>query len=82
VVDLNSTEIGWRKSQASGLNGCVEIGRQGDCVFVRDSKHPGQAYLAFKNERWGDFVYRVKQGGYIGPRRAPTCPQDAGRREP
>lgn len=43
--------LSWRKSSYSGANGgqCVEVSARG-LIFVRDSKNPHSAVLAFTPE--------------------------------
>ncbi|GGK37882.1 DUF397 domain-containing protein [Pilimelia terevasa] len=59
----------WRKSQRSGNGGnCVEVAdnllaREG-LVFVRDSKNPDAAGLAFTAAEWDAFVGGVRDGEF------------------
>lgn len=51
----------WRKSKASGGGGeCVEIASEGQSLFVRDSRDPSGAVLAFSPGQWFAFVRRIR----------------------
>jgi len=62
VVESNWTDICWRKSQASGLNGCIEIGRRNEYVYVRDSKDPNKSCIRVTDVQWNDFIGQVRHG--------------------
>ncbi|HEY3953686.1 MAG TPA: DUF397 domain-containing protein [Streptosporangiaceae bacterium] len=53
--------LSWRKSSYSGANGgqCVEVSARG-LIFVRDSKNPHGAVLAFTPETWRRFAGQIK----------------------
>ncbi len=55
---------GWRKSSYSGNNGgdCVEVGRQGAGVLVRDTKDREGPLLRFTPGAWRRFAGQVKAG--------------------
>lgn len=59
----NRIHLSWRKSQYSmGGNGdCVEVAPAGERVFVRDSKNPEGAVLAYNAESWRTFIREAKQ---------------------
>jgi hypothetical protein len=52
----------WRKSSYSADNGgnCVEVGRAGPVVAVRDTKDRAGAALAFGPDAWRRFAARIK----------------------
>jgi hypothetical protein len=65
VGDSSQIRLQWRKSTASGLNGCVEVAADGNTVLVRDSKDPTGPVLGLTTEQWTRFLDLTKQG--IGP---------------
>jgi hypothetical protein len=53
----------WRKSSYSNSSSnCVEVGRAGPAVAVRDTKNRDGGALAFSRPSWQEFTRRVKQG--------------------
>lgn len=51
----------WTKSTRSGNGGdCVEVAREREVVFVRDSKDAAGAVLAFPCAAWRAFVQDLK----------------------
>jgi len=54
----------WRKSSFSDTQNCVEIGRRGDRVLVRDAKDRTRPVLAFQADDWIAFVAGVKSGEF------------------
>ena len=56
----SQTRLLWRKSSASGLNGCVEVATDGDTVLVRDSKDPTGPVLRLTTEQWIRFLDLAK----------------------
>ena len=62
------SEIVWRKSSKSGGNGgqCVEVATLPERVFVRDSKNPESAWLAFSHDEWLAFLDGVAEGEFSG----------------
>lgn len=47
----------WKKSsRSSDSNTCVEVSVGSNVVGVRDTKDRGGAVLAFRSDRWMDFV--------------------------
>lgn len=46
----------WKKSTASGSAGCVEVAREGEMVFIRDSKVPTGPFLTFAGAEWEEFL--------------------------
>ena len=49
----------WKKSSASGADGCVEVRRTPSGVQVRDSKDPTGAVLDFTVAEWLAFLKGV-----------------------
>ena len=62
MVESSGMEIRWHKSQASGLNGCIEVGRTAEYIYVRDSKDPNKARLRLNGAQWIYFIEKVKDG--------------------
>jgi len=63
-VDLSNAK--WRKSSASGTNGCVEVAFHDGRVTVRDSKDPTGAALEFSLVEWERFLVGVRNGEFDG----------------
>lgn len=61
----NCVEVSWRKSAAS-LQGmaCVEVGKTGDLVLMRDSKDPDGPVLRFTPAEWAAFMDGMKAGEF------------------
>ena len=57
----------WRKAEASGTGGCVEVNIGPSSVHVRDSKHPRLRPLYFTHEEWAAFLTGVKNGEFDLP---------------
>jgi len=57
----------WHKSSYSGAGNCVEVNIRPVTVFVRDTKHRDQPYLAFTHEEWSAFLHGVKNGEFDIP---------------
>jgi hypothetical protein len=53
----------WRKATYSGNGGgdCVEVGKRGGTVLVRDSKRRDIAELRFSAARWRRFIASIKR---------------------
>jgi hypothetical protein len=68
VVDHQlPADLSWRKSTASGANGCVEVALGPDAIWVRDTKdRPGPA-LRFTRTEWDAFLAGVRQGEFDLP---------------
>lgn len=62
MVRSNRAQIFWRKSRASGLNGCIEVARDDEHVLIRDSQNPSGDCLELTNEQWISFVIQAKRG--------------------
>lgn len=57
----------WKKgsrSNGSSGNNCVEVARQGDSYFIRDSKHPEVAPLQFTKAEWDAFMAGAQAGEF------------------
>lgn len=54
----------WKKSSASGADGCVEVRRTESGVHVRDSKDPDGAVLEFTDREWKAFLAGVALGEF------------------
>jgi Domain of unknown function (DUF397) len=56
------TAVNWRKASYSSGNGgnCVEVGRTGSAVAVRDTRDRGGVTLELPASAWGAFVASVK----------------------
>jgi hypothetical protein len=53
----------WRKSSYSINSGnCVEIAVAGSAVYIRDSKHPDDGYVALSRAELAAFVDAAKAG--------------------
>jgi hypothetical protein len=59
---MDVTGVSWRTSSYSGSNGgtCVEVGRFGPAVAVRDSNHPDGPQLTFAAHTWKTFTEQLK----------------------
>lgn len=55
-------QIGWRKSSHSDHQGgnCVELGRLGAAVAVRDSKNPDGPHLVFDRAAFRAIARRIR----------------------
>lgn len=61
MADL--TGVTWRKSSRSqGANNCVEVGRSGSVVGVRDTKDRRDT-LVFSTADWGRFTAFLRRQG-------------------
>jgi hypothetical protein len=57
--------LSWRKSTASGADGCVEVAPFVDgIVAIRDSKDPNGASLAYTPHEWRSFLAGVRNGEF------------------
>jgi hypothetical protein len=57
-------DVRWRTSSYSGTSGCVEVGRNGDEILIRDSKNPRGGRLAIDRSAWRIFVAAVRAGEF------------------
>lgn len=56
--------VEFHKSSFSAVGGCVEVGRDGDRVLVRDTKDRTIPALEFTVQEWLDFINGVKAGEF------------------
>jgi hypothetical protein len=56
--------VQWKTATASGGGNCVEVGRSGDEVLVRDSKDPAGPVLHFTADEWRAFLAGVRDGEF------------------
>lgn len=54
----------WHKSSASGDQACVEVARDRERIWVRDSKSPQGAVLEFTHREWDAFLTGVRRGEF------------------
>lgn len=52
--------ITWRKSTKSAQSDCVEAGKLGDAVFVRDSKDRRGPVLEFTTRQWRAMISDIE----------------------
>jgi len=52
----------WRKSSFSGNGGanCVDVADDGETIYVRNSKSPSGAVVAFTQSEWRAFISGAK----------------------
>ena len=62
MVDLSGAN--WRKSSASGANGCVEVAFVEGQVAVRDSKDRAGPVLVFDAHEWDAFLAATRDGEF------------------
>jgi hypothetical protein len=62
AVDMSEME--WRKSTRSTVNGCVEVAFADGRIAVRDSKDRQGAVLTFTPHEWDAFVSGVRDGEF------------------
>jgi hypothetical protein len=61
----NCVEVAWRKANASKQDGnCVEVGKTGDLVLMRDSKDPDGPVLKFTPAEWDAFRAGMAAGEF------------------
>ena len=63
-ADNACVEVKVEFTSASGCSGgnCVEVGRDGPVVLVRDSKNLDHAPLGFSLDDWSDFLDAIRSG--------------------
>lgn len=54
----------WRKSTRCESGMCVEVGRDGRDILVRDGKNPDGPVLRFSAEEWRVFAAGMKAGEF------------------
>jgi Domain of unknown function (DUF397) len=64
VAEFPASDREWRKSTASGSQGCVEVALRDDSVLVRDSKLPHGDRLRFSHAEWNAFLAGVRNGEF------------------
>jgi Domain of unknown function (DUF397) len=59
---MDTLDPQWRKSSYSGGNGgaCIEVGKHGGSVLVRDSKTERSPELPFTSGAWTEFLATLK----------------------
>ncbi|GIJ46620.1 hypothetical protein Val02_35060 [Virgisporangium aliadipatigenens] len=57
-------EPGWHTSTFSGTSGCVEVGRIGAEILVRDSKNPDDGQLRIGLSAWRTFIGAIRSGEF------------------
>ena len=59
---MDTLDPQWRKSSYSGGNGgaCLEVGKHGGSVLVRDSKLASGPELPFASGAWTEFLATLK----------------------
>ncbi|HET8661197.1 MAG TPA: DUF397 domain-containing protein [Micromonosporaceae bacterium] len=55
-------QIKWHRNGRCESSACVEVGRGGDRVVVRDSADPEGPVLSFDSQEWAAFVAWLKRG--------------------
>ena len=59
------SEVRWKKSSASGADGCFEVARAADgSVLVRNSKDPAGTVQQFSASEWTAFAAGMKAGEF------------------
>jgi hypothetical protein len=64
VSDSGPSDIAFHKSTFSEQGTCVEVGRTGGVIQVRDTKAPNGSALSFSAQEWAAFVAGVKAGEF------------------
>jgi hypothetical protein len=59
---MDTLDPKWRKASYSGGNGgaCIEVGKHGGSVLVRDSKMERGPELPFSSGAWAEFLAALK----------------------
>ncbi|WP_295141476.1 DUF397 domain-containing protein [Saccharopolyspora sp.] len=58
------SQLIWRTSSRSSQTECVEVALTDEVVAVRDSKDRGGGHFSVSRPSWGNFLHRLKNGGY------------------
>jgi hypothetical protein len=62
---MDTAELAWFKSSASGANGCVEVAHMpGGGVALRDSKDRSKAAHIYTGAEWEAFLAGAKNGEF------------------
>lgn len=65
---METKELRWFKSSASGAGGCVEVAHLPEGgVAVRDTKDRGKAAHVYTREEWQAFLVGAKNGEFDLP---------------
>lgn len=64
---MDLSEVAWRKSSRSGMNGCVEVAFADGRIALRDSKDRKGPVLVFTPQEWEAFVGGVRDGEFDVP---------------
>lgn len=64
MARLGPTRVLWRKSTASGEEGCVEVAFVDQSVLVRQSRDPAGPALTFSLAEWLAFLAGVRNGEF------------------
>ena len=59
MLAVKINRVKWRKSSASGQEGCVEVAAVRGSILVRDSKAPHGPMLTFSGAEWTRFLARM-----------------------
>lgn len=62
MITLDVPAVGWFTSSFSqgGCPNCVEVNRARDAVYIRHSRHPGDAVIRYSYAEWDAFISSVK----------------------
>lgn len=66
MAEPGRSSIEWRKSEASGESGCVEVAFVGRSVLVRNSRDRGGPVLSFTDSEWTAFLTGARSGTFDG----------------
>lgn len=59
MADFEKPRIAWRKSTASGGDGCVEVAVVERSVLIRDSANPDGVVLRLSPAVWSAFLLHI-----------------------
>jgi Domain of unknown function (DUF397) len=60
-VPQSPVAVSWQKSSASGSQACLEVTRNQEHVWVRDSKNPVGPALGLTRAGWAAFLVGVRR---------------------
>jgi len=66
MAEPGRSSIEWRKSEASGDSGCVEVAFVGRSVLVRNSRDRAGPVLSFTDSEWQAFLTGARNGTFDG----------------